>query len=152
MQKDKLLEFLKSQKLLVIATQDENSPWICSVYYSINNNFEIFYVSSPKTNHSKHIEKNAEVAFSISWYNENDLTDRKAVQGKGKCEFLTDENKIKELLENHHKYYSLWKEVITFDAIKNGAIESKPYIIRPSYMKFWNDKLYGPEGLEEFNF
>ena len=24
-------------------------------------------------------------------------------------------------LENHHKYYPLWKELITFDAIKNGA-------------------------------
>lgn len=151
MQKDKLLEFLKSQKLLVIATHDK-TPWVCSVYYSINNNFEIFYVSPPHTNHSKHIEKNPEVAFSISWYNENDLTDRKAVQGKGKCELLTDENKIKELLENHHKYYSLWKEIITYENMKNNTIQSKPYLIKPTYMKFWNDELYGPEGTKEFKF
>jgi len=151
MSKDKLLDFLKSQKLLIIATYNE-TPWVCNVYYSINDNFDIFFVSPPDTNHSKHIDKNPDVAFSISWYNEKDLTDRKAVQGKGKCEILNDENKIKELLENHNKFYPLWKEIITYENMKNNTIQSKPYLIKPTYMKFWNDELYGSEGTEEFKF
>ena len=37
-------------------------------------------------------------------------------------------------------------------AIREKLIESRPYLIKPTYIKFWNDELYGDEGTEEFHF
>jgi len=91
-----LIDFLKKQKLVAIATIDhENKPWIANVYYSVDEDLNLFFVSPQDTNHSKHIQKNSEVAFTISWYNKDNLSDRKAVQGRGVCRLLENPKDLK---------------------------------------------------------
>lgn len=151
--KKELIEFIKNQKLLVLSTVDEKgNPWVCNVYYSADNDLNLFFVSPTDTKHSQHIAENPQVAFSIPWYDEKNLANRKAIQGTGICKRITSANEIIRLLKNHYKYYPLWKSVITYKAMREKLIESRPYIIRPNYMKFWNDELYGDEGVEEFSF
>lgn len=151
--KKELTDFIKNRKLLVLSTVDEKgNPWTSNVYYSADNNLDLFFVSSPDTNHSRHIKNKSQVSFSVPWYDENDLANRKAVQGIGLCKRLTNAAEIVRFLKNHYIYYPLWKSVITYKAMRDKLIESRPYIIKPTYMKFWNDELYGEEGTREFNF
>ena len=148
-----LLKFLKFCKLMVIATVDhESTPWVCNVYYSVTNDFKLFFVSPTDSLHSKHIAQNSRVAFSIPWYDENDLGNRKAVQGIGVCTRVTNWIEAARFLRNHYIYYPLWKKIITTAAMRKKLIESRPYIIKPEYMKFWNDELFGDEGIEEYTF
>jgi len=42
--------------------------------------------------------------------------------------------------------------VINFKNIKEKIIDARPYLIKPSYIKFWNDELFGEEGIVEFEF
>ena len=148
-----LIDFLKNQKLLAIATIDhENKPWIANVYYSVDGDLNLFFVSPQDTNHSKHIQNNSRVAFTISWYNKDNLSDRKAVQGRGVCRLLENPKEIVRFLTNHYKYFPSWKDEITYENMLQKIIESRPYIIKPTYMKFWNDELFGEEGTREFNF
>jgi uncharacterized protein YhbP (UPF0306 family) len=148
-----LIKFVKNQKLLVLSTIDENGkPWSTNVYYSADKDLNLFFVSPPDTNHSKHIKNNSTVAFSIAWYDPKDLANRKAIQGTGACIRITKVSEIVRLLKNHSKYYPLWRSVITYKAMRQKLIESRPYIIKPKYMKFWNDELYGDEGTGEFEF
>jgi hypothetical protein len=88
----------------------------------------------------------------VSWYNKDDLGDRVAVQGKGICKQLENPKEIMGFLTNHYKYFPLWKDIITFENMFKKVIESRPFIIKPTYIKFWNDKLYGEEGVKEFKF
>jgi uncharacterized protein YhbP (UPF0306 family) len=148
-----LLQFIQSQQLLSIASVDENAkPWIANVYFSSDKNLNLFFVSSENTKHSKNIARNPEVSFSTSWYHPSNLTNRKSIQGTGICEKIDDPKMILKFLKNHYKYFPLWKSVITLENIQNKIIESRPYIIKPKYIKFWNDELYGDEGVEEFEF
>ena len=63
--KKKLLEFLKSNKLMSLATHSKKL-WISTVYYAVNNNLNIYFISNPKTRHGKDILLNREVACSIA--------------------------------------------------------------------------------------
>jgi len=151
--KQPLLTFLQDQKLVTLATTDkQGSPWMSNAYYSVNKEFNIFFVSPTDTKHSKNIKENSEVAFSVSWFNEDDLEDRIAIQGTGVCELITKPAEMISLLKNHYKYFPSWKEFINYESISKKIISSRPYVIRPKYIKFWNDKLYGGEGVEEFTF
>ena len=148
---DDVKAFLESQKLLVLSTVDEQgNPWTCNVYYSVDNKLNIFFVSPVSTKHIQHIKHNQRVSFSVPWFNPDDLTDRKAIQGAGVCEQVTSPKTIISLIKNHSKYYPLWKEVLTYENIKSSTIESRPFIIKPDYLKYWDDKLYGSEGTKEF--
>lgn len=145
-------EFLESQKLLVLSTVDESgNPWTSNVYFSIDKDTNIFFVSPAFTKHVKHIEISPNVSFSVAWFDPDNLVNRKAVQGTGICKRLKDTTKTTSLIKNHVKFYPLWKDVITLENIDNKVIKSKPYVIEPNYMKFWNDELYGEEGTKEFN-
>ena len=122
------------------------------MYFSADRDLNLFFVSPPDTNHSKHIKENSYVAFSIPWFDENDLGNRKAIQGIGVCTRITNAGDIARLLKNHYKYYPLWKNVITHKAMRDKVISSRPYIIKPTYMKYWDDELFGEEGTKEFIF
>ena len=151
--KKELVSFIENRKLLVLSTVDEEgNPWTSNVYYSADKDLNLFFISPPDTKHSQHIKNKSQVSFSIPWYDEKDLANRKAIQGTGICRRITNAGEIIKLLKNHYKYYPLWKSVITYKAMREKLMESRPYIIKPSYMKFWNDELFGEEGTREFNF
>jgi uncharacterized protein YhbP (UPF0306 family) len=148
-----LTTFISSQKLLTIATVDKNKlPCIYNAYYSSDNNLRLFFVSSTDTNHGKHLQKQNHVAFSISWFNKDDLTDRKSIQGKGICTPVTDKQEILTFLSIHHKKYPFWRDILTCAYLTKKGSTSHLYSITPSYMKFWNDALFGEEQVEEHEF
>ena len=57
----KLLKYLKTQTLTSLATFGKE-PWICSVYFVVDDDLNFYFVSSPDSQHSKDIEKNKSVA------------------------------------------------------------------------------------------
>lgn len=146
-----LKEFLSTQKLLAIATVDEqNNPWLCNVYFGVDSEQNLYFVSA-NTNHTRHIEKNGAVAFTTSWFNPTDLGDRKAIQGKGICTKVTDWTEVLTGLKCMYKKFPDWSDTLTMEMMKNNLLETRLYKIKTNYMKFWNDSLYGEEGIEEFN-
>src|SRR3989339_611589 len=85
-----LNEFLNSQKLLSLSTLDEQGgPWLCSLYFGVDDSFNLFWVSSEDTRHSKYIKNNSQVAFNVAWFNPSDDEDIVSVQGIGNARKVT---------------------------------------------------------------
>lgn len=147
--KEKLLSFLKDQKLIVVATQGDQ-PWVANIFYGIDDDFKIYFISSKETVHSEHILKNNNIAFSVAWFNPEDHTDRKGVQGRGICRVAKDNEEIKKGVQLHNERFPEFKSCITFKWAK--MIGYRVWVIEPSYIKYWDDKLYGGDETEEFNF
>lgn len=59
---------------------------------------------------------------------------------------------IDAIISNHHRFFPNWKSVITHENMVNDVIKSRPYVITPSYIKYWDDKLFGEEGTREYEF
>lgn len=149
--KDTLLNFLKQQRLMFIAAKDDD-VWIASVYYVIDENVKLYFISSIATKHSQQILKNQNIVFSIAWFDKKDHTNRKAIQGKGICTIATKDIDIMTGIKLHNKYFPEFKSRLTPEYIKSKENASKLWTIEPKYIKFWNDELYGMNGIKEFTF
>jgi uncharacterized protein YhbP (UPF0306 family) len=143
-----LKKFIQSQKLLILATAD-GKPWVCNLYFGADDELNIYFVSSADTRHGKHLAKNSSVAFSIVWFNADDLGDRKAVQGEGICEVLLDKTSVKSANKAYNK--QLGSERNPEEYIKKDATY-RVHKLTPSYMKYWDDELNGGEEVKEFEF
>lgn len=92
--KEKVIEFLGTRKLMALATSDEDMPWICNVYYVIDEDLNFYFKSSLETIHIQQILKNNKVAVTVTDSNQKP-TDRKvAVQLNGFCTRVTQVDKI----------------------------------------------------------
>ena len=147
----KLLDFLKSQKYLVVGTQG-NEPWIVNVFHGTDDDFNSYFVSSEETEHSKHIIENPKVTFSTVWFSPDNHLDRKGVQGRGVCCIAKNDKEIEEGIRLHNTNFPEFKERLTADYIRSEDNKSRVWVIKPSFIRFWNDELFGQDGSEEFSF
>lgn len=146
-----LLPFLQSQKILTVATIDGESPWVCNVYFSVNDKYEFFFFSNVKANHSKHLELNEKTSFTTVWQNPDDDGDRKAIQATGVCRQVKDPVRLLKLVKHHYQYFPSWKKKgETLNDVVQRSLKTGAYIIEPDYIKYWNDGEFGDERVEEY--
>lgn len=147
----KAFEFIKSQKLMVLACHDSHEIWVANVYYGVDEQGIIYFISPDKSKHSQMILKNPHVAFSIAWFDQNNHKNRKAIQGLGECRLAQNEQEIATGVSLHNQNIPEFKDQITVDWIKNNEWGSKVWLVKPTYIKYWDDELYGDKETQEFN-
>lgn len=147
-----LHEYLKSQRLMSVASYNNKKPWTCSLYYTIDNSFNLYFLSEPHSQHCKELASNPNVAVNIADSNQK-VTDKKiGAQIQGNAQQLTSVNQIKKVLNAWNNNNPGFDHIINWDNILNNKIKSKVYKITPKLIKFLNEELYGPEGTEVFSF
>ncbi|MDO8571780.1 MAG: pyridoxamine 5'-phosphate oxidase family protein [bacterium] len=146
------LLFIKGQKLVVIATADTTGPWVANVYYGVDDRGVLYFISGDGAKHSQMIVKDSRVAFSIAWFDANNHKDRKAIQGLGICRPAKDAEEIATGVRLHNENFPEFKERITVDWVHTNEWGSKVWVLTPTYMKYWNDELYGEDESKEFTF
>lgn len=144
------LDFLKNQKLVAIACTDENGPWIANVYYGADNNGKIYFISPQKNRHSEAILRNPHVAFTVAWFDPANHKNRKAVQGLGTCRQAKNSNEIVAGIKLLYDKFPDLRETLTVKWIMANIWGSRVWVIEPSYMKYWDDELYGEDESQEF--
>ena len=141
-----LLKYLKSHRLMSFITVSSNGPWGASVYYTIDRDFNLYFISEPDTKHIKDITKNRNVACVIADSSQK-VTDKKmGVQLQGTVSEVSGPAKIKQILKMWNEANVGFKDVISYENIRKRVIKSKAYRIKPTTIKFFNEKLYGVEG------
>lgn len=144
------LDFLNNQKLMAIACTDENGPWVANVYYGIDDRGAIYFISRQKNRHSEAIVKDPCVAFTVAWFDPADHKNRKAVQGLGVCRIADNEDEIRAGIVLHNQNFPEFKERITVEWIHANEYGSCVWVLEPTYMKCWDDALYGEDESREF--
>lgn len=146
-----LLLFLQSQQLLVIASHNEKDIWVANVYFGANEKGTIYFISPDDNTHSRMIRNNPQVAFSVAWFDPNNHTNRKAIQGLGTCRPAQHEEEIAAGVRLHNQHFPEFKERITVDWIHNNEWGSRVWVLTPTYMKYWDDQYYGEAESQEFH-
>lgn len=149
--KQKLLGYLKSQRLMTLSTCGDK-PWVSTVYYAIDDAFNLYFLSEPESKHCHDIKVNNQVGCNIADSRQL-VTDKKVgAQVQGTATQLTDESLIKKALSMWNKATPGFEHIINWDNMVKHAIKSKVYQVKPASIKFLNEELYGPEGSEVFKF
>lgn len=135
---------------MVIASSDESGPWIANVYFCADDSGELYFISPEKNRHSQMILQNPNVAFSVAWFDSNNHKNRKGVQGLGTCHIAESEEEIEIGVGLYSANFPESKERITAEWVHTNEWGSKVWILKPSYMKYWDDELYGDDESKEF--
>jgi len=147
---EKAFEFIKSQKLMVVATHDEHGPWVANVYIGAEDDGTIYFISREGAKHSQTILQDPKVAFSICWFDPSNHKNRKAIQGLGLCRMTENEGEVKTGVALHNRNFPEFKDRITVEWVHTNEWGSRVWVLKPTYMKHWNDELYGEDESKEF--
>jgi uncharacterized protein YhbP (UPF0306 family) len=148
-EKEMLLDFMKSHKLMTLATFD-NKPWVATVFYVADENLNLYFLTSPKTEHGQHIAKNGMVACNIINSHQQVISQKMGLQIEGTAEKVSVFESIKKTLQMWHNTNPGKEDKLSFDNIKNKVIGARVYKVTPSRMKFFNEKLYLKEESKVF--
>lgn len=149
--KQQLLQYLQSQTLMTLSTKSE-TLWISSVYYVIDKNFNLYFLSEPQSIHCQAIAKHDEVACAIADSRQKVTDSKVGVQLEGTASPLSNLAKIKWMLQLWNKLNPGFESIINLKNIKTNKIKSRIYKVKPRKIKFFNEKLFGPEGYKLFRF
>lgn len=128
----------------------EGGIWITNIYYGIDSSSHIYFISPTDTKHSQQIMRSPDIAFSVAWYDKENPGNRKAVQGLGVCRVAEKEEDVRQGVSLHNENFPQFKQTLTPEYLLSSKNDTKVWILKPRYIKFWNDELYGKEEWREF--
>src|SRR6056297_2261567 len=148
---EELTAFLKAQSIMQIAPQSE-TPWIANLLMVAESPRALYFVGSERTHYGQQLRATGTVAFATAWHASDNHTDRKGVQGVGVAHTATDYDEIAYVVSLHNAAYPEFREQITPDWVSTNTIGIHLWRIEPTFIKFWNDALYGRDGCTTFTF
>lgn len=138
-----IFKFLKENGIMTLATQSSNGPWVCTVYYGMDEEMNLYIVTDPNSTHGKNMAKDKRVAFNIFDSRQKIYKPKKGVQGSGTIEMVRGVVNISKALILWHKQNPGVEKTITIKEVKKFA-DTKVFKITPKYLKFFDKKLYSP--------
>ena len=122
LKKEQIINFLKTQKLMVVATSGD-FPWIANVYFTFDDNLNIYFFSDPNTLHCRQIAQNSTVAVSIVDSHQDVSQLKRGLQISGIAEQISDMEKVKQSLK-------MWKEALGIKTAKSPYWNCKATLSR----------------------
>ncbi len=130
--------YLKSRKQVVLGTSDDSHPWICTVWYVIDKDFNVYFYSALSTIHVQQSLKNNKVAFTVADSPQDQHGDKEAVQAWGTIERVTDVDKVQWFINEWTDTPDKYNAEETANGDKIGVFK-----ITPKQLKFVNKELVG---------
>lgn len=123
--------FLEESSVMQVATLDSMLPWICSVWYAADEDFNLYFISKDWREHSRHIEINSNVACAITkGFTEGPGQKVQGVQIRGKAHRA----KLRELPHAYKTYSSKWPQLLkvgTLEAFKGKTAGTEMFVVVP---------------------
>ena len=116
-----------------LATVDNGDPWICNVYFVIDNDVNIYWTSAKNRQHSKEILNNPKVAITIL----KDAERKQALQITGRASMvpLEDVGRVNNL---YGKKFGDKAERL--DEVMSNTLNGRAYWkIKPTAIYFWDE-------------
>jgi len=139
-----ITKLMKARNIMTLATHSKDI-WACTVYYGIDEDLNLYFVSPPTAKHSKHIKEIGEVAFAIFDSDQPVKTKSKqGVYGQGICTPLTNIKDVTKGLKHWNDSHNLKVDTIPLKNIVEKITKSKVYRITPTRLK-----MFGATGSDE---
>ncbi len=147
--KSLIKEFLGQHQLMTLATSGHDHPWIAVVYYTFDQDLNLYFLSSPETLHCRHLVHNKQVAISISDSRQKVSDKKKGLQIYGLADQVSRADKIKHVLKMWKRAIGVKDPQLSYENMMGKVIKSKIYKVTPKKIKFFNQELFEVEaGME----
>ena len=141
--KENILSFLQSHGIATLATVSGKQPWVCTVYYAVDNQMNLIILTDPASRHGLEMAKNPQVAFSIyDSQQPNSASVKIGIQGTGTISLIKGLTANTKALVAWHKANPGKEKDITIKDIIKTVTDCRMYQIAPKYFKHFDKSLY----------
>jgi len=145
--KEQVKNFLAQHNQMAIATYGDH-PWIATVYYSFDDDLNLYFLSSPSTLHARQIAQNEQVAVSIS--REQKITSvKQGLQMYGVAQQITRAELIHHALQHWKDVLAVKDPDLTYENMVKKAVKGRMYKIVPKRIKLFHEGLFDVDDGEE---
>lgn len=134
-----ILDYLNQAKLLQIGTTKNNKPWVATVWFSHDKDFNFYFISHGERRHSSELGDNPNVAGTI--VAPHTLGSGEKVVGlqfEGIAEKIEDEEKLEKALDIYYSRYPN-ADRIPHEQFHNGVA---CYVIHPKTLVLFDQVDY----------
>lgn len=146
--KKHILDLLQENTLMSLATFGK-FPWIASVYYTFDQDLNLYFLSSPTTLHCQQIAQNNQVAVAIADSHQNINSPKRGLQLWGTARQIFDSAKMKHALTLWKNSLGVENPKLTYTNIVNKIISGRMYQISPKRIKLFDHELFPAKDGEE---
>lgn len=131
--KDLIQQYLAENKHMQLATVHDGQPWVCTVYFVADSDFNLYWMSARERQHSMEITSDSKVAVTVV----RDTERKQALQIIGSAYEVSDEDleHVNELYQSKFgtKDYNL-------DEIKEHKPTGRAYwVFKPTKISLWDE-------------
>ncbi|HVZ12452.1 MAG TPA: pyridoxamine 5'-phosphate oxidase family protein [Patescibacteria group bacterium] len=119
---------LNTARMMQVATVKDNQPWNCTVYFAVDDNLNLYWISKPEARHSQEIKNNSKVAVAIP-VKFDDLTVR-GISLEGQATEVVSTDEIKEKVKLYSDKFNRGEDWYKDFAAGNNP--HKLYRIKPT--------------------
>lgn len=143
-----ILDFLGRHKLMSLATYGQH-PWIANVYYTFDEDLNLYFLSSPTTLHCRQITKNPEVAVSIADSSQSVDSLKRGLQLYGVAKQISGMGKIRHALNLWKSSLGISKKELSYENMIRDVVNSRIYKVIPKKIKLFDQELFPVEDGQE---
>ena len=134
--RDLIQEYLESKKDMQLATVANGKPWICTVYFVYDDDFNLYWTSGRSRQHSLEILKDSSAAVTIV----RDTERKQALQISGNAFEVADDD-LEHVHELYQKRYG--KKDYDLDEMKKHDPDGRGYwVFKPDAISLWDEVNY----------
>lgn len=123
---DTIKKHLSTAPLMQLATSVEDRPWVCSVYFVVDDQLNVYWLSLPTRRHSVEIGLNKNVAGAVVVKKSMPVI---GVQIEGRASLVKDKKTVKEVMETYTAKYDEGTEF--YKNFLAGKNKHELYQLRP---------------------
>ncbi len=149
---ESIQEILESNILCTMATiKDGDTSYINTAYFCYNKSLEFYILTDPKSQHCENLHRNDSVALAIADSHQPWTDDQRGLQILGRCERAKGAKLIEGTGLYLKRFVGLKDWIKHPDDFVKGALSSRPYIIRATWLKLYDTARFGDDNFIPLN-
>lgn len=138
-------EIVIASTLFFLGTVRGGVPYACVMVVAYDADLCLLFFSDPKTEHVSNILQDRRVAGEIADTRQTWESPRRGIQFRGTARPVTGDEYSRAVDLYMTRYPGFERHRIVPTSNKPDAVKVRPYIVRPSYLKIFDEKIFGRE-------
>lgn len=134
-------EYLSSHIQFALATSGDH-PWIATMYYGIDDDLNIYFLTNPATIHAKDLKQNPLVSAVIADSPQHPESKKIGIQLYGTAAEIEGEAALKAAFAIWCKVLHVTDPKYSYEGIKSGELKYRLYKLTPKKIKYYNEELW----------
>src|SRR5664279_2226047 len=136
--KQYIQEYLSDGQVIQLATSDKNVPWVCNVYYVVDDKLHIYWLSYKTRRHSRDIAANEQVAMTLVVKPGAPVI---GIQAEGTASEVKSVAKVAKIMYLNVKKYGVGQDFHQLFVRKTN--KHVPYVFTPSKIVLFDEQHFG---------